>query len=652
MPIKPRYLTKSRFKLALDCPTKLFYTRKKEYTNASETDTFLQALAEGGFQVEELARMEYPDGYEIIGEDYNYEGLVKRTNVLLEQENVVIFEPAFLFEGLFIRVDILVKKGDKIQLIEVKAKSIDSQAHQSFIKQRGGLNMAVYLYDVAFQQYVMQKSFPHWQITPYLMLVDKSKQTTVNGLNQHFKISQNSELRTGITKTKGLTKSDLGVSILAKIKVEEEVKYIYNTNPLQEGISFEETINLFQQHYEKDIKINTPIGMHCKSCEFKNTMPTTTSKSGFHECWQKQTQLSVKKINEPKVYNVWNFIDAKKIVGAGKFFMNQLTENDINIKPEAEKLSNSERRWLQVEKTIAKDTSAHFETEGLKDELNSWKFPLNFIDFETTAVAIPFTAGKRPYEQTAFQFSHHIVYEDGRVAHANEYINTQIGVSPNLSFIRALKKALEINTGSVFRYHNHENTILNTLHSEIKKSDEPDKESLLCFIESITHNTGKSALQWKGDRDMIDLYQVVKNYYFDPATGGSISIKAILPSVLNQSTYLQQKYKLSLKELQVTSKNFGVTHRFVEFDGNTVKSPYTLLPPVFDNWSTQELDNAVSGLSKLADGGTALTAYAKLQFSEVSQQEREAIEKALLRYCEVDTLAMVMIYECFREVCK
>lgn len=652
MLIKPRYLTKSRFKLALDCPTKLFYTRKKEYTNASETDTFLQALAEGGFQVEELARMEYPDGYEIIGEDYNYEGLVKRTNVLLEQENVVIFEPAFLFEGLFIRVDILVKKGNKIQLIEVKAKSIDSQVHQSFIKQRGGLNMAVYLYDVAFQQYVMQKSFPHWQITPYLMLVDKSKQTTVNGLNQHFKISQNSELRTGITKTKGLTKSDLGVSILAKIKVEEEVKYIYNTNPLQEGISFEETINLFQQHYEKDIKINTPIGMHCKSCEFKNTMPTTTAKSGFHECWQKQTQLSVKKINEPKVYNVWNFIAAKKIVGAGKFFMNQLTENDINIKPEAEKLSNSERRRLQVEKTIAKDTSAHFETEGLKDELNSWKFPLNFIDFETTAVAIPFTAGKRPYEQTAFQFSHHIVYEDGRVVHANEYINTQIGVSPNLSFIRALKKALEINTGSVFRYHNHENTILNTLHSEIKKSDEPDKESLLCFIELITHNTGKSALQWKGDRDMIDLYQVVKNYYFDPATGGSISIKAILPSVLNQSTYLQQKYKLPLKELQVTSKNFGVTHRFVEFDGNTVKSPYTLLPPVFDNWSTQELDNAVSGLSKLADGGTALTAYAKLQFSEVSQQEREAIEKALLRYCEIDTLAMVMIYECFREVCK
>lgn len=30
-----RYLTKSRFKLAEECPTKLYYTRKKEYPDKS-----------------------------------------------------------------------------------------------------------------------------------------------------------------------------------------------------------------------------------------------------------------------------------------------------------------------------------------------------------------------------------------------------------------------------------------------------------------------------------------------------------------------------------------------------------------------------------------------------------------------------------------
>ena len=51
----PRYLTKSRFKQALECPTKLFYTGKPGYLNNSLDNSFLAALAEGGYQVGALA---------------------------------------------------------------------------------------------------------------------------------------------------------------------------------------------------------------------------------------------------------------------------------------------------------------------------------------------------------------------------------------------------------------------------------------------------------------------------------------------------------------------------------------------------------------------------------------------------------------------
>ena len=52
-----RYLTKSRFKLALNCPTKLYYTKKEhEYGDQCNVDLFLQSLADGGFQVGELAK--------------------------------------------------------------------------------------------------------------------------------------------------------------------------------------------------------------------------------------------------------------------------------------------------------------------------------------------------------------------------------------------------------------------------------------------------------------------------------------------------------------------------------------------------------------------------------------------------------------------
>ena len=58
----PRYLTKSRFKLALECETKLFYTKKEDkYADQNFENSFMKSLAEGGFQVGELAKYYFCD---------------------------------------------------------------------------------------------------------------------------------------------------------------------------------------------------------------------------------------------------------------------------------------------------------------------------------------------------------------------------------------------------------------------------------------------------------------------------------------------------------------------------------------------------------------------------------------------------------------
>ncbi|WP_239970540.1 DUF2779 domain-containing protein [Confluentibacter citreus] len=651
---KPRYLTKSRFKLALDCPTKLFYTRKQEYENQSESDPFLEALAEGGFQVEELSRMYYPDGIAIIGDDWNYDLLARKTADLLQQEKAVIFEAAFLYEGLFIRVDILEKRDNNIKLIEVKAKSVRESEHNGFIGSRGNLNggWSAYLYDVAFQQYVIHKAYPYWKITPYLNLVNKDAVATVDGLNQCFKVTKSSDLRTGIVKKEGITLEDLGSSLLSNILIQKEIELIFKDNPAIEGMSFEETIWYFKKHYSNDIKINTPIGHHCKGCEFYLEHPTQERKSGFHECWSSQLKLSNKEISKPKVYDIWNFRGAKAIIENGKFFIDELVEEDINPKAEVDKISNSERQWNQVKKVQLKDNTPHIEIVGLRNEMKSWVYPLNFVDFETSMVALPFTSGRSPYEQTAFQFSHHIVYEDGRVEHSTEYLNAEVGVFPNFDFVRALKTALESNSGSIFRYHNHENTVLNQIYSQLDKSNEADKEDLKGFIEQISHATNGSPHSWRGERDMIDLYRVVKEFYYDPQTQGSISIKAVLPAVLNSSSFLKMKYAKPISEINMTSKNFNDEHVFLKLENELVISPYKTLPPLFDNWRDEELEDLVSEMGMIADGGAALTAYSKLQFENMTIIERQEISLGLLKYCELDTLAMVMIYEYFKEITK
>ncbi len=74
-----------------------------------------------------------------------------------------------------------------------------------------------------------------------------------------------------------------------------------------------------------------------------------------------------------------------------------------------------------------------------------------------------------------------------------------------------------------------------------------------------------------------------------------------------------------------------------------------MLPPVFEGWTDVELMDNISEIEDIADGGAALTAYAKLQYQDMSEKERNDITKALLKYCELDTLAMVIIYEHFKE---
>ena len=72
---------------------------------------------------------------------------------------------------------------------------------------------------------------------------------------------------------------------------------------------------------------------------------------------------------------------------------------------------------------------------------------------------IPFKKDTHPYQGIAFQFSHHILDEKGKVIHYGEYLNTQPGVDPSIDFIRALKKDLENDKGTIFKYSSHENTI-------------------------------------------------------------------------------------------------------------------------------------------------------------------------------------------------
>jgi hypothetical protein len=270
---------------------------------------------------------------------------------------------------------------------------------------------------------------------------------------------------------------------------------------------------------------------------------------------------------------------------------------------------------------------------------------LHFIDFETSTVALPFTAGRIPYEQVAFQFSHHVYYEDGTIEHKTQFISNTPGEFPNFIFARALKSALDSDTGTIFRFATHENSILNAIIVQLNASNEPDKEALVSFLKTITVSKKDSVETWNGLRSMVDLNFIVKAYYYNPHTKGSNSIKAVLPASLHSSNFLKSKYANPIGSINVGSKNFDESHVWLSVSNNDVVNPYKMLPSLFENWSQVYKDDIVSELDSIADGGAALTAYAKLQYEDMTIEERKEITSGLLKYCELDTLAMVMLYE-------
>lgn len=645
-----RYLTKSRFKLGMECPTKLFYTKKKEYLDSKMDDAFLAALAEGGFQVGELAKCYHPGGHDITTLDY--EEAERQTNELLKQDKVIIYEPAIRFNNLFIRIDVLVKNGNHFELIEVKAKSFDPD-EETFLNKNGTISAEwqPYLHDIAFQKHVLASKFTNAKIDSYLMMADKTSECPVDGLNQKFRIVRDDSNRKGCKVSHTLSEDDLKSQILCKVQVDDIIDMI-----MEDG-TFLENIDCLATAYEKDEKIVSPIGSHCAGCEFDcdSSDEAQGYKSGFKECWKEALDWEDADFDDPNVLEVWSFSRKNQLIAEGRIKLTDLTVDDFEPDTDGKPgISAKERKWLQVEKVQNNDTTPHFDTHGLKLEMDKWTYPLHFIDFETSMVAIPFNKGRRPYEAIAFQFSHHTVFGDGRVEHSGEFLNTNVGEFPNYEFLREFKRQLEGDEGTIFRYSPHENTFLNHIYRQLREdeSDIPDREELCEFIKTITTSSSSMAEKWEGVRSMVDLWHLVKRYYYDPATRGSNSIKAVLPAILNSSDFLQEKYGKPIYGTDIGIKSFNFKDwQWLEIKDGKVVDPYKKLPKMFTDVSDKNLEILTED-DELANGGAALTAYGRMQFSEMSEIERKELSSALLRYCELDTMAMVMIFEAWREWIK
>ena len=151
--------------------------------------------------------------------------------------------------------------------------------------------------------------------------------------------------------------------------------------------------------------------------------------------------------------------------------------------------------------------------EKLQSELMDVEYPVHFLDFETIGPAVPYYAGTRPFQIIPFQWSDHILFEDGSLEPRHFLWEEQ--TDPREEFARTLLEILG-EKGTIFIYTDYEEKILKEL-SELF----PDYYKPLLATS---------------DR-MKDLCATLRAHYYNSGFHGSFSLKSVLPALVPAMRY-------------------------------------------------------------------------------------------------------------------
>jgi hypothetical protein len=679
---KIRYLTKSLVRTALTCPRKLVYATNSAYprNNDKEDDPFIRHLSEEGQRFGDYCKGLFPHGVEItpnisrslevdgktshddVSKSLDVDGLIASTRRLLlnSQQRVTLFEGAISHDSYFVRPDILDRStsissnGTELRVIEVKSKSWDSRysieskmwnANRTSIK----ATYLPYIQDIAFQTFVVRLAYPEVEhVSSWLMMPDRAKK-----MNRKLMLDsvKESAIKTSIP-TLEETQQTIDDSVATLLNVDELVDSALTSSVSYPGNRMGETFQDVIQSWVELLNgqdfgltsISPPhVGSQCASCEYRiKSIPSKNTFSGFDTCWEEASGLTKDEIQkEPLVVDLYGYTKSviKKFLNEDRYFLRDLSVGEFKDKKKNEStksISSMQRQWYQVETTQRKANDSVrtpqyvIRSESLRHEMQRWKYPLHFIDFETASPVLPYHEGMSPYDMFAFQFSHHTMTDSLEVYHASEFLHAERGACPNEPFLHALYDAIgAFGGGTVFQWSAHENNVLSSmLKSTVYTSSLSSRE-----IESL------SVLLSKGSHPMVDLCKLAKDYYYVDGSGGSSSIKRLLLPTLNASKRLQHIYGSST----YTGKNFDNFQWYQLDECDNAIDPYELLARIKYNQHDDEA--TISERSSVAHGGAAAAAYHELQSYDMSESERKALESSLLRYCELDTLSMAMIVQ-------
>lgn len=631
----PIYLTKSDLKTARSCTTKLYY-KKLGYPTVDRVDSYTRILADGNFIISKIAHLLYPEGIYITAQLKSDESIAKaaqETIDYLQQENIVLFEPVLYHSHKIARADILVKQGNHIEIIEIRGKGFDSEAHEDLVKYRNlslfrnkrtgqvGGDWRYIIEDVAYQVGILQEMLAEYlpssdvEILPYLLVPDRNKTTAIDHLASYFQIERQDSHRNSFSKFNGIKINFTGDiealrqdQFLTKVSIKTEVAEL-----IKPTLTSAQTY--VNQLIEKSPELFAPLSKSCKGCEYRAS--DRDPRDGFKECWGDLAEVE---------NHVLELYQMGRIGGHETPLVNEMIQQkkvsmfDVPLE-ELNDYTYSYRQLIQIEYT---QKNKEWISEHLPKILHQIEYPIHFIDFETSRMAVPYRAGMRTYEQVAFQWSCHTIPEPDAPPIQTEWLDLD-NTFPNFQFAESLMECLG-DRGTILTWATHENSVLRDIYYQMQTYDYQNPQ-----LQTWLANTAK--LGNKGKSNLLDMNALTLKHYFHPLMKGRTSLKCVLPAIWKTNPYLHQ-----IPHFQ---------EYFCDRNGE-ILSPYDVLPQL-------QIGDRIQVVN---EGAGAMLAYQDLMYGEhrdrslENETMRSQWKELLYQYCRLDTMAMVIIWTHWQNLCR
>jgi len=201
----------------------------------------------------------------------------------------------------------------------------------------------------------------------------------------------------------------------------------------------------------------------------------------------------------PSVFDMYRMQFSKKLEYYRK---GMITYDDIKN----EKLTPVRR--IQIDSSLANEP--HINKDSIEKFLETITYPIYFLDFESMQPAIPPFDNMKPYQQICFQYSLHIIENEGGPLLHKEHLGVS-GSDPRRALAEQLCQDIPMDVCTLVYNKSFECTRLKEMAEWF-----PDlAEHLLNIRENIV--------------DLLVPFQ--QGDYYLPSMGGSFSIKVVLPSL-------------------------------------------------------------------------------------------------------------------------